>query len=198
MHWPTYWLLMPWRQSSMPAQLWLQYHMNNTTQYSYWGVGRPLLLSGVAFSERQCTRSYPWFMGPTWTHLGPTGPRWAPCRPHEPCFLGWVYGCMSGMWHLRVPMVSGQGVWPPHGCHQTPGQGRVCPLMPAVNMSAIYAKMIGSINNELTSCFNWYNVSDQERSLFDASENSYQYRTVLSLNRNSIPEKTTFICDLYI
>ena len=21
-------------------------------------------------------------------HLGPTGPRWAPCWPHEPCYLG--------------------------------------------------------------------------------------------------------------
>ena len=24
------------------------------------------------------------FMGPTWGHLGPVGPRWAPCWPHEP------------------------------------------------------------------------------------------------------------------
>ena len=22
-------------------------------------------------------------------HLGPIGPRWAPCWPHEPCYLGW-------------------------------------------------------------------------------------------------------------
>ena len=28
------------------------------------------------------------FMGPTWGPLGPTGPRWAPCWPHEPCYLG--------------------------------------------------------------------------------------------------------------
>ena len=28
------------------------------------------------------------FMGPTWGHLGPTGPRWAPCWPHELCYLG--------------------------------------------------------------------------------------------------------------
>ena len=27
-------------------------------------------------------------MGPTWAHLGPVGPRWAPCWPHEPCYLG--------------------------------------------------------------------------------------------------------------
>ena len=26
----------------------------------------------------------PW--GPHGTHLGPTGPRWAPCWPHEPCY----------------------------------------------------------------------------------------------------------------
>ena len=28
------------------------------------------------------------FMGPTWAHLGPVGPRWAPCWPHEPCYQG--------------------------------------------------------------------------------------------------------------
>ena len=28
------------------------------------------------------------FMGPTWAHLGLTGPRWAPCWPHELCYLG--------------------------------------------------------------------------------------------------------------
>ena len=38
------------------------------------------------------------FMGPTWgpsgswghhgAHLGPVGPRWSPCWPHEPCYQG--------------------------------------------------------------------------------------------------------------
>ena len=28
------------------------------------------------------------FIGPSWGHLGPTGPRWAPCWPHELCYLG--------------------------------------------------------------------------------------------------------------
>ena len=28
------------------------------------------------------------FMGPIWAHLGPTGPSWAPCWPHELCYLG--------------------------------------------------------------------------------------------------------------
>ena len=28
------------------------------------------------------------FMGPTWAHLGPVGPRWAPWWPHKPCYQG--------------------------------------------------------------------------------------------------------------
>ena len=28
------------------------------------------------------------FTGQHGAHLGPTGPRWAPCWPHEPCYLG--------------------------------------------------------------------------------------------------------------
>ena len=28
------------------------------------------------------------FMGQHGTHLGPVGPRWAPCWPHEPCYEG--------------------------------------------------------------------------------------------------------------
>ena len=28
------------------------------------------------------------FMGQHGAHLGPTGPRWAPCWPHEPCYQG--------------------------------------------------------------------------------------------------------------
>ena len=31
-------------------------------------------------------------MGPTWGPHGPTGPRWAPCWPHEPCYVG---NCLS-------------------------------------------------------------------------------------------------------
>ena len=29
------------------------------------------------------------FMGPTWAQLGPTGPRWTPCWPHKPCYIGY-------------------------------------------------------------------------------------------------------------
>ena len=36
-------------------------------------------------------KNYPWYQG-SWgqhgAHLGPTGPRWAPCRPYEPFYLG--------------------------------------------------------------------------------------------------------------
>ena len=42
-------------------------------------------------------------MGPTWAHLGPTGPRWAPCWPHELCYLGsYRYRTLfHSMWHYR-------------------------------------------------------------------------------------------------
>ena len=34
-------------------------------------------------------------------HLGPVGPRWAPCRPHEPCCLG--ISCVVE-WHMMPLM----------------------------------------------------------------------------------------------
>ena len=44
------------------------------------------------------TCSTPWKHG-SWgqhgAHLGPTGPRWAPCWPHELCYLGRDRGCES-------------------------------------------------------------------------------------------------------
>ena len=42
------------------------------------------------------------FMGPTWAHLGPTGPRWAPCYPHELCYLG----C-----YITRPTLTGENVF---------------------------------------------------------------------------------------
>ena len=42
-----------------------------------------------------------WTSGRTWgqqgAHLGPAGPRWAPCWPHEPCYLG----CKSNLQQWR-------------------------------------------------------------------------------------------------
>ena len=44
----------------------------------------------------RCVPSCPWKQG-SWGqhggHLGPTGPRWAPCWPHELCYLG----CSPGL-----------------------------------------------------------------------------------------------------
>ena len=40
----------------------------------------------------------PWQQG-SWgqhgAHLGPTGPRWTPCWPHEPCYLGTASLCST-------------------------------------------------------------------------------------------------------
>ena len=45
------------------------------------------------------------FMGPTWAHLGPTGPRWAPCWPHDLCYLGCycqIYLTLKCIYELSV------------------------------------------------------------------------------------------------
>ena len=52
--------------------------------------GRALLLSScisakVCFTAMTMTARC---MGQHGANLGPTGPRWAPCWPHEPCYLG--------------------------------------------------------------------------------------------------------------
>ena len=51
--------------------------------------------------------------GPLWSswgqhgaHLGPVGPRWAPCWPHEPCYQGWIdsgkttYSTLEKLWPI--------------------------------------------------------------------------------------------------
>ena len=34
-------------------------------------------------------------------HMGPTGPRWAPCWPHEPCYLGCHFKWCDVQMHFR-------------------------------------------------------------------------------------------------
>ena len=38
------------------------------------------------------------FMGPTWGPSGAIGPRWAPCWPHEHCYLGNMCRCTGSSW----------------------------------------------------------------------------------------------------
>ena len=44
----------------------------------------PSRLNSLDFDATLISR----LMGPTWAHLRPAGPRWAPCWPHELCDLG--------------------------------------------------------------------------------------------------------------
>ena len=49
------------------------------------------------------------FIGPTYgAHLGPVGPRWAPCWPHEPCYQSPHYWslCQVNPWTRGRPLVS--------------------------------------------------------------------------------------------
>ena len=43
------------------------------------------------------------FMGPTWAHLGPVGPRWASCWPHEPCYQDYHYPLRNIVNNQTVP-----------------------------------------------------------------------------------------------
>ena len=51
---------------------------------------RNFMLSQRDYNTRCCwlTTLIARFTGPAWAHLGPTGPRWVPCRSHDPCYLG--------------------------------------------------------------------------------------------------------------
>ena len=50
--------------------------------YDTWTLGCKLVLDVTLIAR---------FMGQHGAHLGPTGPRWAPCWPHELCYLGLIY-----------------------------------------------------------------------------------------------------------
>ena len=42
------------------------------------------------------------FMGPTWGSSWPTGPRWAPGGPHEPCYLGTFNSSYFNSFEIQV------------------------------------------------------------------------------------------------
>ena len=77
--------------------LWTDYKTNtvcifygtNSRSHHYF----PFFLLHTLWPQSLCVVWYPWWQG-SWgqhgAHLGPTGPRWAPCWPHEPCYLGWA------------------------------------------------------------------------------------------------------------
>ena len=43
--------------------------------------------------------------GPHEAHLGPVGPRWAPCGPHEPCYQGHNTSEVPWMTIFRLPLI---------------------------------------------------------------------------------------------
>ena len=56
--------------------------LQEDTKYSNndWGLG----ITG----RHRCLPRYQSSWGQHGTHLGPVGPRWSPCWPHEPCYQG--------------------------------------------------------------------------------------------------------------
>ena len=49
---------------------------------------RTELMQNMSTCHSDVTSLIAMFMGTTWAHLGPIGPRWAPCWSHEPYYLG--------------------------------------------------------------------------------------------------------------
>ena len=46
------------------------------------------------------------FMGQNGTHPGPTGPRWAPCWPHELCYLGKFLSYSHHSTYMKITKIS--------------------------------------------------------------------------------------------
>ena len=57
--------------------------------YEKWSLAETIFLLILLITDSS-------FMGQHGAHLGPTGPRWAPCWPHEPCYQG-----ITGTYCLR-------------------------------------------------------------------------------------------------
>ena len=64
-------------------------------------------------------------------HLGPTGPRWAPCCPHEYCYLGlYLYQCVL-LSSCHPPLVARQAL--KGSCNRNITKGKRCRLMEIVD-----------------------------------------------------------------
>ena len=50
----------------------------------------------------------PWYQGPWGKHganMGPAGPRWAPCWPNEPCYLGYTHATAGLEGYVHVSLI---------------------------------------------------------------------------------------------
>ena len=98
--WSPYFVYIKWKASRVFRFVWIQGHLLFVCFFALlsWKrckkMNRRTKLRVAHIKPSLITR----FMGPTWAHLGPTGPRWAPCWPHELCYLG----CISNDMICRI------------------------------------------------------------------------------------------------
>ena len=52
----------------------------------WWHIALPITIACICKQSTPSPTQKTKFMGPTWSHLGPVGPRLAPCWPREPCY----------------------------------------------------------------------------------------------------------------
>ena len=74
----------------MRPQCFMKYLLNKgrgECTHNRWSEG----MATHAWMPHELLGSIPWKQG-SWgqhgAHVGPTGPRWSPCWPHGPCYLG--------------------------------------------------------------------------------------------------------------
>ena len=70
-------------------------YMNNnvTDHYSAGNLCSSMTKSYLCWTEMWLPYWTSW--GQHGSHLGPVGPRWAPCFPHETCYQGWYINTQS-------------------------------------------------------------------------------------------------------
>ena len=57
---------------------------------THWGLVMDICISKLDYHKFLWEQS---LWGQHGAHLGPTRPRWAPCWPYKPCYLGHVLAC---------------------------------------------------------------------------------------------------------
>ena len=84
-------------------------NLSLSLSFTCWEQSVPKHLIWITFEPESMkwfpiTASVPRYQG-SWglhgAHLGPTGPRWAPCWPHEPCYQG----CINPSTHISMTLI---------------------------------------------------------------------------------------------
>ena len=86
-------LIRVWCLTNIPSCK-LTVKIRPTNDHDLWKIRKQLSWCQIQRAMSNPKWEYPWLQsswGQHGAHLGPTGPRWSPCWPHEPCYLGYRF-----------------------------------------------------------------------------------------------------------